>query len=581
MVYRMNSASSSEEYFGGKSEKIIYYANNILEIQPWDKASLEQMGNHTRAIRIKNADHYNDGVLMAVPLEMRSDSPPLSYMLFIISDDMLSNMVNASEGTVCVLRYNGIPIYSSDSGICQLLYEGEGIPTDFVSRNTLMYEKDGVQICWNISRDFLMQRLIPVVLLEAVVTFVVMAVGLVLLIRISRKNYEPVQKLLNKLPPCSDTEPLFDELKYINFAVDDLIYSRRIYQESVLELRREKFLFYILNNQVEPGKALYKECLEEGIRVDRKYFACILMEDADKSSDLFRVLMAKDSEKSDRYFLYITENKYLFLLASDLPETEFERYLSRLTEGYLGLVKRSRVIKGVQNVRKAYAFVCWPDQRKEATEMEYELPVIEFQLLQEAVETDNTDKIGFALRMIKNDIKGYAQDTRRTVLKKVYALLTQRTDKELDSDVALVSADEEECCRILDGWIEQYAESGREIVPKKKALPRNLHTIMHYIEENYTNPGFSIKCMAAVFGTSPSNLSHQFKKLTGKTLSKFIDELRMAKAEEMLANGEKINVIAQELGYSTTPVFTETYKRIKGTTPSACRSQYQKTESTK
>ena len=157
MVYRMNSASSSEEYFGGKSEKIIYYANNILEIQPWDKASLEQMGNHTRAIRIKNADHYNDGVLMAVPLEMRSDSPPLSYMLFIISDDMLSNMVNASEGTVCVLRYNGIPIYSSDSGICQLLYEGEGIPTDFVSRNTLMYEKDGVQICWNISRDFLMQ----------------------------------------------------------------------------------------------------------------------------------------------------------------------------------------------------------------------------------------------------------------------------------------------------------------------------------------------------------------------------------------------------------------------------------------
>ncbi|MDE6977480.1 MAG: AraC family transcriptional regulator, partial [Lachnospiraceae bacterium] len=103
--------------------------------------------------------------------------------------------------------------------------------------------------------------------------------------------------------------------------------------------------------------------------------------------------------------------------------------------------------------------------------------------------------------------------------------------------------------------------------------------IMHYIEENYTSPGFSIKCMAAEFGTSPSNLSHQFKKLTGKTLSKFIDELRIAKAEEMLAGGEKIGVIALELGYSTTPVFTETYKRIRGITPSSFRSQYQKTGS--
>ena len=99
---------------------------------------------------------------------------------------------------------------------------------------------------------------------------------------------------------------------------------------------------------------------------------------------------------------------------------------------------------------------------------------------------------------------------------------------------------------------------------------------LHYIEENYTSPGFSIKCMAAEFGTSPSNLSHQFKKLTGKTLSKFIDELRIAKAEEMLAGGEKIGVIAKELGYSTTPVFTETYKRIRGVTPSSFRSQYQK-----
>ena len=101
---------------------------------------------------------------------------------------------------------------------------------------------------------------------------------------------------------------------------------------------------------------------------------------------------------------------------------------------------------------------------------------------------------------------------------------------------------------------------------------------MRYIEEHYTDPNFSIKYMACVFGTSPSNLSHQFKKLAGRTLSSFIDELRISKAEELLDAGEKINVVAQKLGYSTTPVFTETYKRVRGMTPSSYKSQSQQSK---
>ena len=88
-----------------------------------------------------------------------------------------------------------------------------------------------------------MQRLVPVVLLEAAVTFVVMAVGLMLLIYISRKNYEPVRNLLDKLQPCCDAEPLFDEFKYINFVVVDVIYYKRFYKESVSSaLKRESGL---------------------------------------------------------------------------------------------------------------------------------------------------------------------------------------------------------------------------------------------------------------------------------------------------------------------------------------------------
>ena len=196
---------------------------------------------------------------------------------------------------------------------------------------------------------------------------------------------------------------------------------------------------------------------------------------------------------------------------------------------------------------------------------------MEIQLLQEATETENIDKVEFALRMIKNDLKDYNANTRKGILKKVYVLLCPGNPTEnlnLPEDTA-------ECGQLLDQWLMQFVGGKGKTVSVKKTLPRNLHTIMHFIEEHFTSPEFSIKYMAAVFGTSPSNLSHQFKNLTGKTLSRFIDELRISKAEEMLATGEKIQTIAQKLGYSTTPVFTENYKRLRGITPSQYRSQLQ------
>lgn len=569
LVYRMNSASSSDEYFGGRSSAV-YYKSNILEIQPWDKQSLKEPGNHTRAIRIQNADQNSDGVLLAVPLEIRSDSPPLSYMLFTISDEMLFNMVNVNESTTCVLEYLGMPLYSSDQEIRELLFEGKGIPEGFYTSNTLSYDKEGLRISWNISRQFQMQKLLPTILLEAAVTFVVMVVGLLLMLYISRKNYQPVQNLLKKLPPCKDTEPFVDEFKYINFVLDDLTYSRRYYEESLQELRREKFMYNILDNQVEPGKVLYRQCLHEGIRVDRKYFACILMEDTEKNFNLFEWLMSekKSSDKKvDIYSLYIMENKYLFLLATDILKQKFESYLSGLAGEDPELVKISRVTEGIRNVREAYTSVCWPERKPEKEDTVQE-PLIELQLLQEALETVNIDKVEFALRMIKNDLGGYSEALRKEVLESIHRMLDSG-----ERDQSFFSVDAEECGKILDGWLQRFAVADRKTVPLKKTLPRNLHTIMLYIEENYTSPEFSIKYMAAVFGTSPSNLSHQFKKLTGETLSRFIDELRISKAEEMLASGEKIHVIAQKLGYSTTPVFTETYKRLRGITPSMYRSR--------
>lgn len=575
IVYQMNRAQSAEEYFGTNVPNIAHYSGDSLELQPENEKKLYEPGNYIRTMRIMNADESSDGILFAVPLEVRSDSAPLSYMLFIISDEMLFNTVNASEGTTCVLSYNGSPIYSSDPEICQRIYEGNDISSEFFFVDSLTFKNEGVALSWNISSGFLMQNLLPTIFLEAAVTFIVMAVGLMLMLYISRKTYEPVQNLLKKLPPRSDADHPIDEFKYINFVLDDLSYSKHFFEESVQELRREKYLFYILDNQAEPGKALYEQCLHEGIRVDRKYFACILMDDSEKNYKLFEQLTSdgkNELEDIDVYSLYIMEDKYIFLLASDLPKNKFEEILSQFSGNNSDLVRVSEIIEGIQNVRQAYTSVCWPDEKKPLQQTPQQYPLVEVQLIQEAVETDNIDKVEFALRMIKNDMDKYSAQTRRSILNKVYFILFPTHENNTNP---ILPESAESCALLLDEWLVQFVDTKGKNISVKKTLPRNLHSIMHFIENHYTSPEFSIKYMAAVFGTSPSNLSHQFKKLTGKTLSRFIDELRISKAEEMLASGEKIQSIAQKLGYSTTPVFTETYKRLRGITPSQYRSQYQ------
>lgn len=569
LVYEMNRAQTADECFEAAAEKNgAYYPADALELQPWDRETLSDAGSHTRVMRVRNADGAADGVLFAVPLEYRSGEAPLSYFLFIVSDEMLENQIGALEGTECVLYYQDTPIFATEPEIREAIYAGETVEPQEQGPDDASFENGALRLEWRISSGLLMKRLVPTVALQGAVTFAVMAIALTLMMYVSRRNYQPIQNLLQKLPPRPETGGPIDEFKYIDFMLDDYAYSKRFFEESAQELRREKYLFYILDNQVEPGTALYEQCLHEGIRVDCRHFACVLMEDTEKNYELYDRLSScrlGGDPPVESYSLYVMGNKYLFLLATNLSREEFSSRLKELGEPDDGLVRVSEPIEGVQNVRAAYSSVCWPGRREP-------YPVVELQLLQEAVETSNLDKAEFALRMIKSDLGSYDGETKAAVLREARELADRLPETQTPGDDDAV----------LDELLLRLASDGGGADPDAdtdgKTQPRTLHTIMRFIEEHYADPNFSIKYMACVFGTSPSNLSHQFKKLTGQTLSRFIDELRISKAEELLAEGEKIHVVAQKLGYSTTPVFTETYKRVRGMTPSSYKSRSQQAD---
>ena len=81
IIYKANSAASAEEFFLRNDGRSRYSPNNIIRMQDKAESYLREPGNHTRTIRVRNANSSNDGILFALPLEMSIDGPPLKCTL--------------------------------------------------------------------------------------------------------------------------------------------------------------------------------------------------------------------------------------------------------------------------------------------------------------------------------------------------------------------------------------------------------------------------------------------------------------------------------------------------------------------
>lgn len=584
LVYSPSTVKSAEDFFGKSkmsSELPDPYRGPSLEFQT-DLISLQQPGNHVRSMRVRNVDG-GDGVLLAMPLELKSDAPPASYLLFTVSDKTLSSIWGAKNGITSLVKYNDVPIYSSDKVVRQSIYEGKDVNGELISGGELSYSymQDGISVQWIVEKKLIMESQLQTILLETIVTFSVMSVSLTLVLYFSRKSYEPIQKIIQRLPLPTHyaQERVIDEFKYINFVLDDLIYSKQHLEEASKELRREKYLYTILVNEIGADSPLFTQCLSEGIRVDRHWYACLVIDDTEENHDLFIKLSSNEEKaitETDFYSIYIEENKYLFLIASDLPKQQLEEWLSHVRSNDYANVGVSSIVEGVNNVRSAYESVSFSkDESPSSSELSSKYPMLELLALQESVEADNYDKLEFSLNMIKQSMRGSNETMRGAILMAVCTILCRgdlRKTKKMIGEIK--NTDAASVGTVVESWKNSLQEEVESVSVGRK-LPRNLRNILRYIEENYTSPNFSIKYMAAEFGTSPSNLSHQFKKATGQTLSCVIDEMRIQRAEKLLIEGEQVSVVAQKLGYSTTPVFTEKFKRLRGITPSVYRNSYQ------
>jgi AraC family transcriptional regulator len=83
---------------------------------------------------------------------------------------------------------------------------------------------------------------------------------------------------------------------------------------------------------------------------------------------------------------------------------------------------------------------------------------------------------------------------------------------------------------------------------------------------------WTLATIAEAAGCSPFHLAREFRRATGKSLSRYLLELRLALAVDRLANGEtNLSLLALELGFSHHSHFSSRFRGVFGRTPSAVR----------
>lgn len=105
----------------------------------------------------------------------------------------------------------------------------------------------------------------------------------------------------------------------------------------------------------------------------------------------------------------------------------------------------------------------------------------------------------------------------------------------------------------------------------------NLKKVISYLNENYASP-VRLEQLAGLINMNPQYLCRYFKRNTGKTITEFINEIRIEKAARALLETEdKIITIAQNTGFENAGYFIRRFKKEKGMTPSEYRKSQNST----
>ncbi|NYJ26211.1 AraC family transcriptional regulator [Allomuricauda sp. ARW1Y1] len=102
---------------------------------------------------------------------------------------------------------------------------------------------------------------------------------------------------------------------------------------------------------------------------------------------------------------------------------------------------------------------------------------------------------------------------------------------------------------------------------KANKQQERLQKVYSYIDEHYSRK-IALEDIAASINLGKEAFCRYFKKNTGSTFTRFLNQYRITQAKRMLLTGKNIGETCYECGFESLSYFNRTFKRISGENPS-------------
>lgn len=597
-------------------------------------ADSERNWSDVRTLRLFSSDQSARVISMAkmLPLPFGAEGMVVVNLSMYRLERMIDSMTNSQVSFMRVVDDRGEVVYTAHRE--NNMAEGN-VLTRIRSGNTGWTFESGIRA----GELFAWMSVVSYVWI--IIGILTVVLGTLYILYITRKNYRPIKAMMNRIQALQFREESLDsksrnELVLIDQALETLINQtvsyQKQYDENLLVQRRQLFLDLM---EGEEG-GFPEERLErfKPFTPDAAHFAFIAAE-MNHYDDFRRKYPAKEQnmlkltlmnlfqelaveEGLQGWAEWISGNRIGLIIGSGTGERVDKPALRKLAERYLRWVSDhlglslaigvGPVVEGLEAITVSCAAA--------ETALQHKLSLgRDMVVLSDSLPDRSTLHFYKYLQMLSEIVREFrvADENWRQGIDELFVWFSsdQIKDEEIHMLLhMLIQMLDRELGQLSDSLRRMFAEPSLQgyyseieaqttleqthavmlkwlaeiyriyvSVNESKSYRAMISEMKVYIEENFDNPDLSLKHLSDRFQISGKYASHLFKEEFDMKFVDFLTQLRMQRAEYLLATtGDNLQDIAQKLGYTSSITFGRVFKRVVGVTPGDYRKHRMKPE---
>lgn len=439
-----------------------------------------------------------------------------------------------------------------------------------------------------------------------------------------KKNYIPLERLLNVFSAKSDDAMATDELVYLEHRVLEL---KEMYKDAKQSMADHKSIARIaefqklllppgakvqeLNSEAEELFAKFRNginvvlmfCIRDGLEQNQE--ASANAPEMEHSLKRFVVANVLAEGIGEVYTQETVEYGDRVVTVVNLPKGERDATgeLRKLCDKYCGFVEdnfKFRIntfvgsgYKGIKGVHYSYLeacqaesfgadsdenYICYREVSGDA-KRSYQYSFETEEMVINAVREKNNE---LATTLINKMLKDSWDEPDRMLwqcmLYDVYTTLLKVSEEMHNGSKRIPSISEAftmTSLKELQDWFDKViaeicgcdSEQFEPERSKGREKEELYQSILTYIRENFKNPDLNVSQIAMAFNITPVYMSAIFKRRAGKSILDVIRQTRIEYARTLLEDGMNVGEVASKVGFSDSTAFGRTFKNYYGVTP--------------